>query len=573
METINTDNKNYLNNFLCPNCNRVPFFKLEYKEMEPILIKECKCSEIKTESLSDFLSKKNEFKCNKCNEVFDSPINLLFCVKCQQNFCPNHHDIHKNDLYSQHIVYSLCNEHKKYYCGYCFQCEKNICPQCINSHHLHYRANFINLNEEILNFDFSNQLEKTKNALKKMKETKNYMLEILENTKKEIINVFEKYQKINDDELQLTELLLNFYEFNYKKSTLNYQIFHNIINLLYFNNLDFMFKSPEDIKEITPNKFLNYIKDKSNYLLKETIKKNIMLKPFSNYTFQESLISINGAWNTCLLILQDLRIALGSDADIFILSKNDFKIDLKIHEFERTINYLIQLPDSRIVASSAEEVIKIFKLTSLKKYIVDCILTGHNGNIYKVLSLNNNKLASCSVDKRVKIWCKVPKKKFICETTIEAHNGVIIAILELTKNRLVTCCHDEHSLKFWNYETCILLYSLNDISFGSWNGIITKINNDVIAVVGREITFINTNNYQIISILTIERMLCFCKLDDENYLVGGRNKIVQFEFKNNIARKVCEKEKAHEERISSIISLSDGSIISNGLDDTTKLWK
>ena len=49
--------------------------------MEPILIKECKCSEIKTESLSDFLSKKNEFKCNKCNEVFDSPINLLFCVK------------------------------------------------------------------------------------------------------------------------------------------------------------------------------------------------------------------------------------------------------------------------------------------------------------------------------------------------------------------------------------------------------------------------------------------------------------------------------------------------------------
>ena len=70
-----------------------------------------------------------------------------------------------------------------------------------------------------------------------MKETKNYMLEILENTKKEIINVFEKYQKINDDELQLTELLLNFYEFNYKKSTLNYQIFHNILNLLYFNNL------------------------------------------------------------------------------------------------------------------------------------------------------------------------------------------------------------------------------------------------------------------------------------------------------------------------------------------------
>ena len=68
-------------------------------------------------------------------------------------------------------------------------------------------------------------------------------------------------------------------------------------------------------------------------------------------------------------------------------------------------------------------------------------------------------------------------------------------------------------------------------------------------------------------------MLCFCKLDDENYLVGGRNKIVQFEFKNNIARKVCEKEKAHEERISCIISLSDGSIISNGLDDTTKLWK
>ncbi len=88
-----------------------------------------------------------------------------------------------------------------------------------------------------------------------MKQTKNYMLEIFENNKKELINIFEKYQKINDDELQFTELLLNFYEFNDKKSTLNYQLFHNILNLLYFNNLDFIFKSPEDIKEITPNKF------------------------------------------------------------------------------------------------------------------------------------------------------------------------------------------------------------------------------------------------------------------------------------------------------------------------------
>ena len=574
METINTDhNTNNLDILLCPKCNTIPILKLEYKEIEPILLKECKCLVNQSENLSNFLSQKNEFECNKCNIITDSPNNLLFCVKCQKNFCHDHHNIHKDSLYSQNILYSLCQVHKKYYSGYCFQCQKNICPNCINSHHLHDRTNFITLSNKITNSNFPSQLEKTKEALKKMKEKKNYILEIIEETKKEIIKVFEKYQKINNEELKFTEILLNFYQYNYKKSTLNYEIFHNILNLLHFNNLDFIFKNPEDLKEITPNKFLYYIKDKSNYLLKETIKKNIILKPFSNYNLQKSIFSKPGAWNTCLLILHDLRIALGCDADIFILSKNDYQIDITIKEFERTINYLIQLPDSRIVASSAEDVIKIFKLTSLKKYIVDCILSGHGGNIYKVLYLNNGKLASCSVDKRVKIWCKVPNKKFICESTIEAHNGIIIAILELSKNRLVTCCHDEHSLKFWNYETCTLLYSMNEISFGSWNGIITKINNNVISVVGREITFINTNNYQIIHTLSIERMLCFCKLDNENFLVGGRNKIVQFEFKNNIARKVCEKERAHEERISSIITLGDGSIISNGLDGTTKLWK
>ena len=46
-----------------------------------------------------------------------------------------------------------------------------------------------------------------------MKETKNYILENLEDTKKEIIKVFEKYEKINKEELQFTELLLKFYEY------------------------------------------------------------------------------------------------------------------------------------------------------------------------------------------------------------------------------------------------------------------------------------------------------------------------------------------------------------------------
>ena len=256
--------------FRCQICGLIPFIGIDYQNKKIYIEKKCENNHISKTEINTYLKSLNsfKFKCFNCdkqkNDLYFWPeINKFFCNSCKQNNPEKCINIKKID--------SICQKSFIDFSCYCLKCEKNQCIYCNCNHEKekrYYNSCIINSNE--VQF-FKNNLSKAKELLKRIERVSltlsNQIHEKLSCLEKSI----DEFKEKNNSLILLCEKIIKCYENHVSTKNINYQVIHNVRNVL---NFKLNLKSSTSIHE-----HIDIIK---NFLILENSKLNIELKVYKD---------------------------------------------------------------------------------------------------------------------------------------------------------------------------------------------------------------------------------------------------------------------------------------------------
>ena len=205
-------------NFICPECYEniildIKDYKINYK---------CKNNHSKQQIMFDEyenlqkmdLTKIKCGQCEKCTKGDTFNNEFFYCFDCKKNICPlckNSHD-QKHGLFNYDDKNYNCEKHNEQFIEYCQECEKNLCFLCKNEHINH--KNIINLQNMIIpKEELLNKFKITEDIIGEIKKTVDEIKKKLDN----FINIIGTLYKINK----------NFVD-NYEVKNRNYEILQNL---------------------------------------------------------------------------------------------------------------------------------------------------------------------------------------------------------------------------------------------------------------------------------------------------------------------------------------------------------
>ena len=317
---------NQVNLFECKHNHNVNGLLLnEFEKTQMIDLKKIVCAICKENNKSN--TPKNEFyKCYDCN------INL--CKSCKDKHDNNHH------IYEHDNINYICMKHNQSFSSYCKTCKMNLCQSCKKDHAQHEITPFESIAKE------------KKDLLKKLEELKK-SFNIFNNNINQIIEIFNTIKSNIETLYKLEEGLIK----DYNKNETNYEILHNINELISYNN--------------------TIIKDINNINKEEKLEKK-----FINILSMHNMKNINEN-NEIKLILNIEKADLNKEIYFLDNTNGDLYIDGKWENHKH--DFLKELNDSNV-----ELYINNIKY-SYKKYFIP----RKEGKYEIVLKFNIN-LTDCS---------------------------------------------------------------------------------------------------------------------------------------------------------------------------------
>ena len=504
---------------------------------------------------------------------------------------------------------------------FCKTCQKYICYHCKVSHSSHkisqnsifirmykdfikgmplkykYPENFkLNLDKSVDGFN-KELAEKTNSVIKEINE----LIDELGNIKK---NYILKLKEIQENGLQSINLIKSFYcEYYSDLSNINND--NDIFSLRYLASYK---KELENFKMkynagIFPK--LEDIRNQINNL------KSLTEQPFTlkiNYidvptTFREVIRTIghDGQIN-CLSKIEDSKFISGSSDNtikFWNLEDEDLKPYDSIDKFTGDVGYILLLKDNRICYSSlGENWIKIYeRINPLAKGDIQInaeykynTLSGHAKAITGIIQLNNNNLVSSSKDNRIIIW-EMAEDNFIKSFEIKpAHNSGengegVYSICKIGNNNFMSG-GAEGKIKFWkkNEENNEYICSQE---FGKHNNKIRNLislKDDSVCSAGDDgfvkVWSKNKEKYQLLWEKEIkdETITCLAGLQNGSFITGSSRKHgiyanMRVWEKNGNEYTIKENIKKHLKKITAVMELDWGNVVSSGEDGVIIVWK
>ena len=318
-----------------------------------------------------------------CNNK-DNKHNIDIEIKEYLNKMKKFNKIETND--------DICNEHKKKYKSYCFDCNIHLCKECLSTreHNYHYIINIKQIlpKNKILN-KIKNLIEgntrKINELNKSKKEVENTLNNILNNNIKKIEEVINKNKKTNDQK-EKEELTLNNnkYEIEIKKLKEEYENKIRTKKLEYNNNINNIknkYKIKNEKNENIYNNKINQLKKQIELKIKE-YKHDEKIELKTNYN---KIIEI--IYNTYLKYNNNYYNSLNIN-NIYDYKKNKKMINNKIIYNKKEIE-----EKDKIIEESnkkLEEKDKLLKEYNkrINEYIIS--IRDNNPNSIKII-YNNNK--------------------------------------------------------------------------------------------------------------------------------------------------------------------------------------
>ena len=555
----------------CPDCNLIASLKLYYKEGKPIIKYHCENNHNGDIYLEEYLQKYNNHsllkqKCEECNKKQnENKGEFFYCCKCNKFLCYscilNHPNNGKHNKINIQKYDSFCKNHSNSFDYYCLKCKKNICIYCKTQHKSHDK---IDLSE----FNYS---EESKNKIEEQITKIEKKIIDLDRIKEDVINEIDKIKKSSELEMKLYKILIDTYKYEENQNNINYNVIQNIINFEEIFGLNKIKIYEKVFKE--GMKYISFLKNiRQNHGETNLLKNNY--KTLNDHTNQINHLST----------LKDGRLISSSDDfTLKIYKKDTFELQLSIKEHTSYSGFVKQLSNDKIITCSDDKTMNIIKLIDEDKYNLEQKLTGHNNYVCNVIEIKKNVLISVSLDKTMKIWEIKNENKFECTKTITFQNSNSYCnLLKLNKNEFVTSSCNDKCLKFWNSNDYSNISTINNIESEWTFRTLCIIDVDLLCVGGRNskgFYLIKISTHQIIKNILGPKTIysiyqCFdglflCSITNEN----GNCAIVKYKYENQNLSKIVEKEKIHEKRILTCIELNDGIVASAGDDKLIKLWK
>ena len=570
-ETPNINNMNFDNITRCPDCNLISSLKFYYKEGKPVINYCCENNHSGDILLDEYLKKYNNHsllkeKCQDCNKnQNEAQGEFYYCQICKKFICDqcllNHPSYEKHNAINIRRYDSTCKNHYNSFSFYCSDCKKNICLYCKPEHKSHKLT-------ELSEFNYSDESkskleDKIKNIEKKIQD-----LDII---KQDIINEIEKLKKSSETEIKFFKILTHTFKCEESQNNLNYNVIQNL------KNFDEIFsQNKAQIYEKVYKEGMKYI----------SFLQNIYQSIGQTNLFKNNFKTINNHSDIIchLSQLKDGRlISSSADSTLNIYKEDSFELQLSIKEHLSPICCFIQLQNDKIVTCSDDKTMNIIKLTSEDKYKLEQKLLGHNHHVLNVIEIRENELISVSLDKTMKKWEIKDDNKYECTKTITFQNSNSCCnILKLNENEFVTSSCSDKCLKFWNSNDYSNISTINNIEVEWTFRTLCMIDKDLLCVGGNNskgFYLIKISTHQIIKNILGPQVIysiyeCFdglflCSIINEN----GNHSLVKYKYDNQDLKKIIEKEKAHGGSIYTCVELNDGTVASGGSDNLIKLWR
>ncbi len=550
----------------CPNCNLICSLILNYKDGIPYINFECENKHKGNISLEEYMKKYNKFalskeKCQECYKTQkDVKGDFSYCSKCAKFLCHECVINHPNGDKHNIVNFKRYDSLCKIHSNtFCFYCVKCKQNLCIYCQSKHESHDLINLSK----FNYS---DKSKKKLEEEIKSLDLRIKNLEIIKQNIILLVDTLRELNELEMKFIETLLYTYQYEEIQNNLNFNIIQNLKNLENTFTINKIELYEKVYKE--SNKYISFLQNlqinKSN-CFKNNFK---ILKDHTNYI-------------SYLSILKDGRLVSSScDCTLNIYKIDSFELQLSIKEHSGTVRSFIQLNNENIITCSDDQTMKIIKLIGEDNYKIEQTLQDHTSYVWNVLEIKENELISVSLDNTMKIWKLNDENKFVCINTIifQNSNGYC-NILQLNENKFVTSSYSDKCVKFWeNYSNIVTIDNIET----EWTfKTMCLLNKNVLCIGGthsKGFYLIDIINYQIIKNIFGPKIIysihkCFdglilCSIVDEN----KNHCLVKYKYDENDLKKVVEKKNAHNNFIYSCIELNDGIIASGGRDCLIKLW-
>ena len=378
--------------------------------------------------------------------------------------------------------------------------------KCVNSHEKMFTFESLFTNHKNKNIPINKNNNKKNNNLSKkikletiLKKSEKYFEQLNSFVTQFILNMNFQIRKLKHDFDNFKKI--NQIEIDYCRSLINNEEIENIKSFLKFNEQNnFVEKIKNQFYIINKlyQEFSISFKNNNNLLLKEETKSAIKIEkiPKSIKYLQYKEINLNFDIESLLLLKNNKMIVSSGDCIIRIFK--NLKINQIINEstqngFVNRIRYITQLKNGNIAYCKSNGELKIGKFDDNDNLKIIEVLNDKNMDIVKIIENNNNKIISCS--SHIIVWNKSKIfHKYQSEITIKISKSKIESILELPENRLVS---SSSQLYFLDMNTYNILSSLN-CKCNSFSDTLSLIDNNYLAVAEKSrIQFINLNNYTI----------------------------------------------------------------------------
>ena len=401
---------------------------------------------------------------------------------------------------------------------------------------------------------FLSQIDKGYNHINVyFKTLKEKMINILNNTIKNIESSYEKCRIRNMTILSLINFLLEKYSgiYDITNTIMKSKIILSRCPIQKAEHVLFYF----DHYNIYENqKIKNEITDKS--LKKEAIKKI----DFQNVlTIKDSQSCINS-----LFLLRNKKIAYCCyNGTISIINpKENYIRELMFGRHSGSIYSICELANGDLVTCADNQTIKIEETTIRSNEIFS-----------KAIALPKNRIATCS-NRYITIWFldnwenDEPQKKIL-----NGHKNWVRSLLYMKKKNALISGSWDKTIRCWDMEsyTCFLVF--NSIQC-DWTNSLYQINDSKLIVgTSRGFVIVNIDNEKIEKNDDISvRVKCFAKLTNSSIIVCGceRGMIIFFNLNTN-KLDICQTN--HIGDINDIVAIDSDTFVTCSDDMTLKVWK
>ena len=492
-----------------------------------------------SEKLLDFKNK--HINDNKKNiEILENLINLLNSYinklkEIEENIKNNYHYLFLDNLLNSYL-------YKKNNKCYNYNIFNNIYENFKNDFELNINNDFSfifkELNDKLkqIQNDYCDDNKNINNKI--INEQENQSISTLLNENISIISNLNQSININDNVFKTNIIGNNIIQLNDSKDKIE-----NKLN-------DSNDKKENQINESKNNQLLNCV----------------ILKKINKINYNNIIYSMK--------VLKDKRLAVGGKSSIlYIISKNNYNIDLTVNNNKEAIYKIKELKNNNIILTFNSGDMTIIEVKQNNFKFIQKFEKAHNEDIYNIIELkNSNNLISCSLDKSLKIWSYDNQYNEYKEIFKIDEDCEILNILEIKENEIIYDNFSKKTIKFYNIKDKKLINQINNLELIDWNNNFVLINNKVLIGGNKKIYFIDINSYTKEKEINFDNSIySIKKFKDNLYMIGDeKGNISSFDI-NNCNLKVI-KNKIHKKKILAMVKF-DGKLVSGGSDNLIKFTK